>query len=304
MTLYLRQTFIYLLFIVSYSVLSGQTYLGGISIGNTGNERPYELVTSPAGDIYVSGFFNGTVDFDPSVNVSNLVSNGGSGDVFLAKYNTGNSLEWAISFGGSGYDASHSLDLDSDGNIYLTGRFEGTVDFDLSVSTFNLSSLGGIDIFVAKYKPDGSFSWAINLGGSANEEGLALKVFQNSSFYLSGKFQGIADFDPTVAAANLTSAGADDIFIANYGLDGSFMWVHQIGGISSDVSSDLVLGASSQVFLTGSFSSTADFDPSASTANLSSTGNADIFVASYDKNGNYAWAHNFGGTGFFGNEGT
>ena len=78
---------------------------------------------------------------------------------------SGVNFEWAKGIGGSGLDSGLSLAIDSEGNVYTTGSFQGTADFDPGAGTFNLTSAGETDIFISKLDSQGNFEWAKNFGG-------------------------------------------------------------------------------------------------------------------------------------------
>src|SRR5690606_28763621 len=101
-----------------------------------------------------------TVDFDPGIGVFNLTSNGSS-DVFIQKLDVSGNFLWAKSFGGgpSSSAAAFSITIDNNGNIYTTGRFWATVDFDPGVGVYNLTSNGRHDIFIQKLDVNGDFLW-------------------------------------------------------------------------------------------------------------------------------------------------
>ncbi|MEN7548786.1 SBBP repeat-containing protein [Rapidithrix thailandica] len=74
-------------------------------------------------------------------------------------------FQWAKSMGGSSYDYGKSIALDSDGNVYTTGYFYGTVDFDPGTGIHNLNAMGYSDIFIQKLDREGNFVWAKSMGG-------------------------------------------------------------------------------------------------------------------------------------------
>lgn len=297
--LIVRTLFLYLFLspLVSFSQIIG-THL---ALGGTGTDQGLSVGMDGSGNLYVGGFFSATMDIDPSGTTVNLVDMG-AGDAFLAKYSSGGTLLWARSFGGTGFDEIRALDLDASGNIYVAGRFNGTVDFDPSTTnTFSMTSAGGSDGFVSQFKSDGSFVSAIQIGGTGQEIIYDIAVFASDHYYITGSFQGTADFDPTGTTSNLVSSGSDDLFLAQYTLAGGLEFANRIGGTSFDTGFGVALDASSNIFLTGSFAGTVDVDPGAGTTSLTSTGFSDVFLARYNKIGEFQWGFNVGGSGFFGN---
>ena len=85
--------------------------------------------TDDAGNVFIFGYFNGTMDMDPGAGVYNLVS-AGSDDIFCGKYNASGALVWAVKIGGTGTEQNYGFDLDSNGDPFLFGYFQNTVDFN------------------------------------------------------------------------------------------------------------------------------------------------------------------------------
>ena len=121
------------------------------SFGGTSNDYGYAVTVDASGNVYTIGEFLGTADFDPGTGTNNLSSNG-EPDVFVQKLNPLGNLLWAKSFGGTGSDFGYSA-ADASGNVYTTGYFSGTVDFDPGTGTTNLTSNGSLDVFVQKLTP-------------------------------------------------------------------------------------------------------------------------------------------------------
>jgi Beta-propeller repeat/S-layer homology domain len=210
---------------------------------------------------------------------------------------------WAKSMGGSQTESAPSIVLDANGNIYTTGGFKGTADFDPGVGTSDLISAGDQDIFVSKLDSNGDFIWAKRLGGISVEESKSIDVDSNGNVYITGTFQGTADFDPGAGSYDLTSFGRYDIFVAKLDSNGNFVWAKSIVGtylFADDSGSGIVVDSNGNVYVTGTFQNTADFDPGAGTYNLTAAGNSDVFVLKLDDSGNFIWAKNMGGTGFAG----
>jgi hypothetical protein len=260
---------------------------------NTGTS----IAVDASGNVYTTGGFNETVDFDPGSGTYNLTSVGDQ-DIFISKLDASGNFIWAKSMGGASNDWASSIAVDAVENVYTTGVFNGTVDFDPGPGTYNVTSAGGIDIFISKLDANGNFLWAKRLGGNVDDGGNSIAVDAGGNVYTTGYFGVIADFDPGPGTYNLTSAGDDDIFISKLDTNGNFLWAKSMGGTSWDRGNSIALDAGGNVYTTGEFQGTADFDPGTGTFNLTSVGSWDIFILKLDTSGNYIWAGRMGGTSF------
>mgnify|MGYP003672612551 FL=1 len=263
---------------------------------STGEVYGHEITIDNAGNILITGYFNGTVDFDPGILTSNLTTSG-SFDVFVVKLSNLGNLIWAKKFGGNSDDRSAGVDVDESGNVYTTGFFGGTADFNTGTSSFNLSSSGGLDIFISKLDSLGDFIWARKLGGSSNDRGASIYLDEDKNVYTTGIFRGTVDFNPGTTTFNLSSSGNDDAFISKLDSTGNFIYANKIGGTAQDVASKIKGDIYGNIYLAGYFNGTTDFDPSSSSFNLTSNGGSDIFISKYNSSGNLEWATSFGSTG-------
>ena len=168
--------------------------------------------------------------------------------------------------------------MDDSGNVHTTGSFEGTVDFDPGAGSATRTSSGSLDVFVQKLNASGTYDWAISFGASSSDQGYSVTVDASGNVYTTGSFLGTADFDPGSGTANLTSAGPWDIFIQKLNASGNFVWAKSFGDSSIDGGYSITTDASGNIFTTGHFAGTVDFNPGVGTANLTSAGNYDIFI--------------------------
>jgi hypothetical protein len=289
---------VYDIFLAKYDAAGN--YLWAIRMGSD-EAVGLALAVSTGGDVYVTGYFSGTTDFDPSANTANLSSTG-IWDVFLAKYDGAGTYLWANSMGGANLDGGKAVTLDANDNAYITGYFRGPADFDPSAGTATLNSAGFGSIFIAKYDALGNYQWAHGISGTGSDEGSGLALDGNGNLYVTGLFSDVVDFDPSSATANLTSVGISDVFLAKYDVAGNYIWANSMGNSNFDFSGSLALDANSNIYITGAFQQTADFDPSGATVNLNAAGSWDVYLAKYDAAGNYVWANRIGSTGTdFGN---
>ncbi|MBD2704566.1 SBBP repeat-containing protein [Spirosoma sp. BT702] len=296
------QNFSYLLFLVLASLsfsasVQGQNLIWAKKMGGTTRDYGNAVTIDGSGNVYTTGYFEGTADFDPGPNVANLTSAGFT-DIFISKLDASGNFLWAKRIGGTGEDQGKAIAADRFGNVHITGHFVGTVDFDPGTGTTNFNSAGYDDIFISKLDGSGNLIWARQIGGSLEDNGLSIDVDVAGNVYTTGRFASTVDFNPALSVANLTSAGVSDIFVSKLDASGQYVWAKRMGGPSGDVGRSLALGSNGEILLTGHFNETADFDPGPGTFNLNSAGNSDIFISKLDASGNLVWAKRTGGSDF------
>src|SRR5690606_32927100 len=118
------------------------------------------------GNPIVTGYFEDTVDFDPGAGVFNLTSAGGD-DVFLLKLDINGNFVWARAIGGTGLSRGESVSCDKNNNIFITGYFDGTVDFDPGSGVTNITAQN-TDCFIEKLDDAGNYVWVKVLSGHLN----------------------------------------------------------------------------------------------------------------------------------------
>lgn len=270
-----------------------------LSRGANGYESGEGIVASNDGFIYSTGVFEQTVDFHPFSTVGSVSSNG-SRDIYICKRDEAGHFIWVKSIGGSSYDDVVAIDLDNESNVYITGRFYGTVDFDPSpISSFNLTQNGGLyaDVYIAKYNQNGDFVWAKRLDGSNSLESTDITVDGRNDVHVTGSFRGQVDVNPSpsiFAIHLLTSAGSsdEDGFSVTLDQNGLYTKSYHLKGSSSDVSiNSVAVDAVYNQFFTGEFTGTCDFDRSGAVYNQTSTGSgADAFIMRVDPFNSLQWA--------------
>jgi hypothetical protein len=276
---------------------NAQNFVWARQLGGTNIDGGYSIAVDASGNVYTSGYFYGTADFDPGPDTFNLTS-AGSRDIFISKLDASGNFVWAKQLGGPDWDNGYSIAVDNSGSVFITGYFQGTVDFDPGPNTFNLTSVGIYDIFISKLDATGNFVWAKQLGGSTTSIGNSIALDASGNVYTTGKFSGTVDFDPGPGTFNLFSTGGSDIFISKLDASGNFVWAKKMGGFGEDIGNSIAVDSSGNVFTTGYFQGTADFDPGPGTFNFSSAGNEDIFISKLDALGNFVWAKKMGGPSY------
>ncbi|MEN8956604.1 MAG: SBBP repeat-containing protein, partial [Flavobacteriales bacterium] len=265
------------------------------SFGWTGSDNVSSISVDGSGNVYTSGSFGGTIDFDPGSGVSKLYSKG-SFDIFIQKLNASGNLVWAKSFGGTSSDYGTSISVDGSGNAYTTGSFSGTVDFDPGSGVSNLTSNGSSDIFIQKLNASGNLVWAKSIGGTSSDQGTSISVDGSGNVYTTGHYQGTVDFDPGSGRNWLNSNGRDDVYVQKLNSSGNLVWARSFGGTGYDRGLSISVDGSGNIYTTGQFYVSVDFDPGSGSVRLTSNGSGDIFVQKLNSTGNYVWAKSFGGS--------
>ncbi len=293
--LYCIQAFSVCFILAGYVVQAGAQHVNlewAISMGGNLQDEGYGVAVDGTGNVYVTGYFRASADFNPGGSGGTLTA-AASLDAFLAKYDANGNYLWVKRMGGDGLDRGWGVAVDGTGNVYVTGSFQGSADFNPGGSGGTLAAAGGTDVFIAKYDANGNYLWAKGISGSDTEHGFGIAVDSTGNVYVTGTFEGSVDFNPGTGTAMLTAAGSWDAFIAGYDPNGNYLWAKRIGGGGLDQGYGVAVDGTGNVYVTGFFGGVADFDPGITLI----APFIDAFLARYDANGNCLWAKNTGSSG-------
>jgi hypothetical protein len=130
---------------------------------------------------------------------------------FISKFDASGNFVWVRQIGGPSNDGGMSLASDGSGNVYITGYFQGTVNFDPGQGYILISTGVNDDIFICKLDDSGNFFWVKQIGGLPITSidfyygGKSLVVDTSGDVYITGSFAGTVDFDPGTGTYYLTS---------------------------------------------------------------------------------------------------
>ncbi|GEM_PF-2374342 len=259
--------------------------------------------SDPDGNVYVAGYFRGTIDLDPGPGVqSATVQTPGQNDAFVVKLDSNGNYIWGRTFGGPTGDVAWTLAVDDSGNSYVAGLFADSIDLDPSQnedwqrvagSTFSQSS------YILKLDTDGDYVWGHVFGNAfGNDRIYGIEVRDTlvaACGYLSG---GGGDFDPGPGTFALTSNGNRDAYFTLFTTSGDFIHAGSMGSSDFEEANDITIDDSLNVYFTGYFQGSTDFDASSSGTFTMNPGIwEDGFVAKYDVNGDFQWARRTGPIG-------
>lgn len=245
-----------------------------------------------SGEVAVTGWFNGTLQFPKGTGYV-VLSNSGSTSMFLLKYDTEGALQWGRKAGGT--NIVHDMEgtavaMDKyDGYLYVTGSFEGTANFGSGKTLTTNAYLS--NVYLAKFEPDGTPLWVRQAGQDARiDEGADVDVDVSGNAYITGTAGGnitFGDIEVQVAPALFRS-----IFIAKYSASGTALWGKYVGESFDFSPPHIKVGPIGGVYLTGNFIDEATFDNNVLTPVASGS---DVFIAKYYNTGEVFWVKQIGG---------
>ena len=273
-----------------------------MDIGLSSDSDSHHIAADSQGNVYVTGAFFGTLDFDPGPDTRTLTSATETGsrfsnpDIFLAKFSSGGQFIWLKQFGAAGSDSVRGICVDIADNVTIAGQFHGQVDFDPGANTSILTADANYsNVFVVQMSASGDFKWARQFEGVGDDETTSLAVDPSGNLLISGTFYSSCDFDPGPASAilNTTTGTTGTGFVVSLTSAGDFRWVRQYSGIPTALAVD----ANGNALVAGTFYSSMRLDPSdAGRRLLSSNGSGAAYVIQLTNTGQLSWARHFGGT--------
>ncbi len=271
--------------------------------GGTDKDGAGDVIVDSSGNVFTVGFFHGMVDFDPGAGVFNMTALTNDGSFFLTKMNASGDFLWAKQWIKGFYNYPYTLDIDQNQNVYVTGPFSGSIDFDPGTGSTVLNSIAPIGYFILKLDNNGNFVWAKVFGGVNNSPQCYSTIDTAGNIYCGGFFTDSYDFDPGPAVYSMTAGSSRDLFVLKLDPAGNFVWAIKTTGTIYTWVNGIGTDPSGNIFVTGSFSGTTDFDPGPGTTNLISGvafSSEDIYILKLTPAGALDWVVQLGmfGSGY------
>ncbi len=215
----------------------------------------------------------------------------------IAKYNSKLELSWAGIINGRILGQGLHLLTDNSDNIFISLRFEDSVEVDPSSVKKNIYGQKELDFAVIKLNTDGEFQFVKQFGSIAQDFLVDACLDKNGDIYLSGNFRDAMDFDPGSGMDTRTPGSPLDLFLIKLNNIGEYAWGIQFGGAGQPSGNGMNLDLDGNIIMTGQYANSSNFNPRGTAVNKSSKGDRDFFVARYTTDGNLIDVITGGGTG-------
>ena len=281
-----------ILFLLTTLSIHAQQFEWGKAIGGASADNCQRIALDSSGNVFAAGLYTAPLGSLPSY---------GFQDIYLSKYASDGTLLWQIGIGSSSNDQVSAIATDTGGNILMSGRFQGTFDFDPSNSVQSVSSnpSNALEGFLARYNGEtGELMEYRDLTSGGSIDIRSIRIDQYNDIFIGGQFSQTVDFDfggGTYPQTSFQNSG--DCFVGRYYGDLQLIWMNVIGSQTPaiDFISDICLGNDGFVYSTGMLGGTADILPGVGVFNLSAV--SDAFIIRYSQNdGTLSWGFSIGGT--------
>jgi len=238
------------IFIAKYD--SSGNHVWSRAVGGTGNDIGFSVaIDGTSGAVAVTGTFTGNIRI-----ACNGITSAGAADGFVLEYSPIGSLAWISRFGGTSDDRGSAVAIAPGGSVVLTGYFNATASFGGGSHT----SVGGADIFLAKYASSGTWIWDKVFGTTYGFGDLpkAVAVDSSGNIALTGSILGPVDF----GGGPLPENGTYDAFLAKFSSAGTHVWSKRfaVPGVFYDEHGNAVaVDTSGNVIVGGDFFEGIDF---------------------------------------------
>lgn len=230
--------------------------------GSTDYDTAEGVAVDAEGNAYVAGHTDGDL-FGATV---------GWVDAFLVKYDADGNERWSRKVGGGSMDVAFWGDVavGPAGHVVVVGSTNGSL-------AGPGSNHGGRDVIVAKYAPDGTRQWLVQLGSSESDVGIGVAIDVDGNVFVAGE---------TMGQLGQKHWGTWDAFLMKLDENGVHQWTYQFGTGNRDGAYGVAVGSAGNVVATGGTGGSLTAAPN--------QGSDDVFVVKLDTNGGVTWLRQFG----------
>jgi uncharacterized repeat protein (TIGR01451 family) len=267
--------------------------------GGGGTLTPLFLETDSTGNLLMTGEYEGTIDFDPSIAVANHTATAPQADAFAMKFTASGDLVWEKVFSCTQLSSGQSIRADASGNVTLAGLFYASMDINPgpATSTVTTPPPGDIHTFLVNLDATGNYVWGKVFGAAYLSNHVSSP---DGKQFLTGWFSDSVDVDAGAGVTKLygPAGSVDASFLVAYDAAGNFLWGENVTSPTTTQGLQVELTNDGLLFNSGILSGTTDFAPGSGVFSLSPTGST-IYLQVFDTAGNFVSASLLDGTGNF-----
>ncbi len=263
----------------------------------SGDGYGFVIVPTSSESVVWAGHYNGYMQFEYNGETVFYPDPGNASDAFIFMVDSVGEITKHIQVAGDGVMILDKGCYDSDGNLYLTGFIQGSVDIETpdEVYTIDTETMNQ-KFFILKILPDWSIDWHVTATGISSY-GRGVSVNSSGDLVFAGYYYSEETFSSSDGSDTITliGQGERDIFMGKYSTNGDLLEIYSVSGPYDDFLSGMILDDDDNIYLSGSFKNTIDFDPSEdSSIVISGVWAPSLFVAKYSPDFNYGWAYHAG----------
>lgn len=267
---------------------SGSAHLTG---GTAQSAQSNAVARDDNGNVFITGSFRGTVDFDPGPEIFELTSQS-TQDLYVLKLGpTGNFL-WVKQYSttGGAYNTGWDLEVMPNGDLLVVGK----VDFDFSSDPNDSED----KIIILKYDLFGNIVLDRKIGGTGYNDAKTLDLDNQGNIIISGTFSETTDFDSGVDTLYMTTSAQFRTYILKLTSSADLIWAKSFEGAGTDYIREINTDSNDNVIIVGYFGNTVDFDPGVGVHSFTAPGfSVKAYITKFDENGDFVWAKVIEGTG-------
>lgn len=236
-------------------------------IGGTEDDDISQMIIDYADNLYLTGYFSNVVDFDPGPGNINLTADSTPTNSYILKLDSSGNFQWVNMLGA---DISYGVSVGPNHEVYITGSFSGTTDFNPLGNPVINNGMGQSDFFVSKYDNNGGYIWTKVIGGSGYDSGNSIASDSYGNIYIAGRYKGNIDADPGPGSFILGSGFTIDMVILKFDSNGNFIWAGQITGGNVNIPFAINLTKKGELYVCGYYDFALVFDINSTTYTLTS----------------------------------
>ena len=245
-----------------------------------------DMKTDNENNFYICGFFNKSIDFDPSEN-EEIITATDATDVFLAKYDQEGNLLWVKTLTSKGGNKANSLTIDSKNNVYITGSFIQNA----TLGKLTVEGDGGNGIFIAKLNQNGKEQWIKKITNTKNNSGNYIYCDKKDNLYIAGSISSRTEFNE-INKVLTVKENASNIFIAKLNENGEYQWVKAFKGQYYSSAEGILTDTYGNIYVSGYFIGSLEAKDNET---VYSSGKEDGFIMMLDSDATMIYIYPLGG---------